>query len=168
MEDVLKKSEVASLIDYMYWVNWRLLDCVGQVEPQVFTAESAVTTRSLRATLVHELDVEWSWRLNLQGRATGAESELDPESFGDVASLAERWRSDEAEMRAWLRELTDDQLAEAVHSSQTEEQRPLWMFFIHILTHASQQHADVATLLAFAGRSPGDYGYLDYLWSLDK
>lgn len=60
------------LIDYMYWVNGRLLDAAEPLAPAELAAPTAVTTRDLRATFVHELDVEWSWRLNLQGQLTQA------------------------------------------------------------------------------------------------
>lgn len=92
--------DVAVLFDYMYWVNRRLLDAAGQLSPEDFLASTTVTTRNLRATLVHELDVEWSWRQNLRGRVGEDDAELDPERYPDVESLAEHWGRDEAEMRS--------------------------------------------------------------------
>ena len=35
---------------------------------------------------------------------------------------------------------------------------------MHIVSHAAQQQADAATLLTLAGRSPGEIGYLEYLY----
>jgi uncharacterized damage-inducible protein DinB len=64
----MRKADVQQLIDYMYWVNGRLLDTAEGLTANEQTAPTDVTTRDLRATLVHELDVEWSWRLNLRNR----------------------------------------------------------------------------------------------------
>ena len=98
----MNKADIQHLIDYMYWVNHRLLDAAEQLSTDELIASTTITMRNLRATLVHELDVEWSWRLNLQGRLTDAEEDLRPEDFPDVAAIRERWTRDEAEMRAWL------------------------------------------------------------------
>lgn len=159
----MQRSDVDTLFDYMYWVNTKLLGAAEDLSPERFTAPSTATTRDLRATLVHELDVEWSWRLNLQNRLAGDEAELDPVDFLDVASLRERWEQDETEMRAWLGTLTDGDLAAEVASTFTRDRRPLWLFLVHILTHAAQQQADAATLLTAAGHSPGDIGFIAYL-----
>lgn len=120
-------------------------------------------TRDLRGTLVHELDVEWSWRLNLQGRLSDDEADLSPDDYPDVAAIREHWSRDEADMRAWLEELSDELLAADVVSGLTDSRRPLWQYLVHIVTHAAQQQADAATLLSLAGRSPGELGFLEYL-----
>ena len=149
------------LIDYMYWVNGRLLDSAAPLTPAELAAPTAVTTRDLRATLVHELDVEWSWRLNLQGQLTEATEELRPEDYPDVAAIRDHWRRDEAEMRSWLDPMTDQDIAAPTRSELSRDNRPLWQYLLHIVFHAAQQQADAATLLTLAGRSPGDLGYLE-------
>ena len=83
----------------------------------MWQADEHVTTRGLRATLVHELDVEWSWRLNLQGALTDAEQDLNPEDYRDVAAIRAHWQRDEAEMRAWLEPMTDDDITIAIGDS---------------------------------------------------
>ncbi len=159
----MRTSDVHSLFDYMYWVSGRILDAVEGLTVAEWTAPATVTTRDLRATLVHELDVEWSWRLNLQGGLSDDEADLRPEDYPDVASIREHWRRDEADMRAWLDALTDDELAAHVQSGLTSDSRPLWQYLVHIVMHAAQQQADAATLLGMAGRSPGELGYLEFL-----
>jgi len=163
----VRQSDVFILMDYMYWVNRKLLDAAEGLNPEQFTAPSTATTRDLRATLVHELDVEWSWRLNLQGRLDEEDAELDAGEFPDVASLRERWQRDEAEMHAWIDPLTDRSLAAKVVSTFTRDRRPLWQYLVHILTHAAQQQADAATLLTAAGHSPGEIGFIAYLHAKD-
>lgn len=157
----MKRVDVEHLLDYMYWVNYRLLDAAERLSPEQLSRPTDVTTRDLRATLVHELDVEWSWRLNLQGKLTDAEEELQPGDYPDVAAIREHWRRDEAEMRAWLGGLTDDDISKAVHSDLSKNDRPLWQYLLHVVFHAAQQQADAATLLTLAGESPDDIGYLE-------
>lgn len=159
----MRKTDIVTMFDYMYWVNHRLLDAAEQLGADGFRAPSSVTTRDLRATLVHELDVEWSWRLNLQGRLSDDEEDLKPEDYPDAGSLRKHWRRDEAEMRAWLDTLSDEPLAADVSSGLTDDKRPLWHYLMHIVVHAAQQQADAATLLTLAGHSPGDLGFSQYL-----
>lgn len=156
-------SDIVTLFGFMYWTNGKLLDAADHLTPEQFTALSTATTRDLRATLVHELDVEWSWRLNLQNWIDDDDAELNAGDFPDVASLRERWERDEREMRAWLGTLTDQHLAAEVASTFTRDRRPLWQYLVHILTHAAQQQADAATLLTAAGHSPGEIGFIAYL-----
>jgi uncharacterized damage-inducible protein DinB len=165
----MRKPDIQTLVDYMYWINHRLLAAASDIGVEAFVRPTAVTTRDLRGTLVHELDVEWSWRFNLQGRPPeefGPDAELGPGDYADVSALRDHWVRDEAEMRAWLDSLTDRDLERTVASVLTRDQRPLWQYVVHIVTHAAQQQADAATLLSLAGRSPGELGYLEYLRSL--
>lgn len=159
----MRKADLLTLFDYMYWATQRILDAAEQLSVDEFEASSSVTTRDLRVTLVHELDVEWSWRLNLQGRLSDDEADLSPDDYPDVAAIREHWSRDEADMRAWLEELSDELLATDVVSGLTANRRPLWQYLVHIVTHAAQQQADAATLLSLAGRSPGELGFLEYL-----
>ena len=159
----MQTADVQSLFDYMYWVNRRLLDAAGRVSAADFVKTDAATTRDLRSTLVHELDVEWSWRLRLQGRSDEDEAELRPEDYPGVAALRAHWERDEAEMRAWLASLSVEDLARIVTPEPMKHPFPLWQYLTHILMHAAQQQADAATLLSLAGQSPGEMGYLEFL-----
>ncbi len=167
----MRRDEVRSLVGYMYWANHRLLDAARGLSDTEFASTSGTTTRDLRATLVHELDVEWSWRLRLQGRPIeeyGPDVELQPADYPSLDPLLERWRADESDMLAWLDGLTDDALMGPVASLPTRHRRPLWQFILHIVIHACQQQADIATLLSAIGRSPGELGYLEYLGSAER
>jgi len=162
----VRKVDIDALVDYLYWVSHRLLDAAAPLTADQFTKVSSVTIRDLRSTLVHELDVEWSWRLNLQGRPEeefDSDKELRPEDYPDVQQLRDHWARDEAEMRAWLASLTDDDMEALVPSVLTGDERPLWQYLLHIVTHGQQQQADAATLLTVAGRSPGELSFLEYL-----
>ena len=162
----MERTHLAALIDYMYWVNHRLLDAADALGPDGFATATGDTTRDLRATLVHELDVEWSWRLALENRPSeewGEDAELRAEDFADVGALRTHWRDDEAEMRAWFASLSDADLAAEVKPGLSSTARPLWQFVMHIIVHATQQQADAATLLTAAGSSPDDLGYLEFL-----
>lgn len=160
----MNKAGVIALYDFTYWANRHLLEVAAQLTPEQWVAPSDITERSLRATLVHTLDVEWSWRLRLQKRPKeewGSDVELKPEDYPTVASLAVRWARDEAEMRSWLASLDDATLASDWDISD-KRLFPLWTYLVHIVTHSQQQRSDAAILLTRAGHSPGNIEFLDY------
>lgn len=167
----MRRAEMEMLFGHLYWAAHRLLDEAAALPPERFVEQTNVTTRDLRATLVHELDVERSWRLNLQGRPEeefASDKELEPESYSDVAALREHWARDEREMLGWLASLDDDALELPVSSRLSGDRRPLWQYLVHILTHGSLQFADAATLLTLAGRSPGELDFGAYLQTLPE
>jgi uncharacterized damage-inducible protein DinB len=171
MPEPVSLQIIRALFDRMEWVNHRLLEGAGRLPPEEWQASSAFTTRDLRGTLVHELDVEWSWRLRLTGdpaEVWGSGRELQPEDYPTVPLLAARWARDEAELRAWLGSLTEADLAAPPATSTGAEARPLWQYLLHVITHSAQQQADAATLLTLTGRSPADIDFLDYVVDVES
>jgi uncharacterized damage-inducible protein DinB len=155
------KQDLIQLFEYMYWCTHRLLEHAAQLSNEQFLACGGATARNLRATLVHELDVEWSWRLRLSDQEDGGE--LVPDDFPDLAAIAARWAAEERAMRSWLMSLRDDDLEREIGPATLGKQYRLGDYLMHVLLHARQQHADVATLLSMEGQSPGELEYLGYL-----
>jgi uncharacterized damage-inducible protein DinB len=159
----MQKADVDVLVDYLYWMRDRILTAAEKLEHAWFVSPETVTTRDLRATLVHELDVEWSWRERLRGASAeswDSTAELKPQDYPSLEAVAEHWRRDEAEMRSWIDGLTDADLTSPPPGA--EDQYPLWYYVMHLVSHATQQLSDAAVLLTRAGRSPGDIGFLEF------
>src|SRR5437762_13399295 len=107
----MRRRDLETLFDFSYWMRDRVLEHAAKLTPAEFRAPSGVTTRDLRRTLEHTLDVEWSWRARLQGQPEEVwKRDLSIKDFPTCVSLVEHWRRDEAEMRAWLASLDDERL----------------------------------------------------------
>jgi uncharacterized damage-inducible protein DinB len=156
----MRQSELATLFDYMYWANRRILAAAARLTVAQFTLPSVIAGRDLRATLVHTLDTECSWRLRLQGGEGESSKPLAVSDYRNVAALAEHWARDEAEMRAWVASLDDDVLARTPNDRRAHF--PLWYYLLHMVTHSQQHRSESAQLLTQLGRSPGDIDFLDY------
>lgn len=160
----MRTTDAVTLFDHLYWMRDRVLTAASRLEAEAFRSAETVTTRDLRATLVHELDVQWSWRERLKGAdwdEWGPDAELTASDYPDVASLGDHWRRDEADMRAWLASLTDDDLD--TPPVRDEDRQPLWHYVIHLVSHGIQQFSEAAVLLTRAGHSPGDIGFLEFI-----
>ena len=162
----MRTSEATTLFDHLYWTRDRVLDAAARLDAAQFSSTDTVTTRDLRATLVHELDVEWSWRERLKGAdwdAWGPDAELRAEDYATVDALREHWARDEADMRDWVASLTDADLD--APPMRKEDRLPLWMFAMHLVDHGIQQFSEAAVLLTRAGHSPGELGFLEFVAS---
>ncbi len=166
----MRVSEATTLFDYLYWMRDTVLRATAELEDDAFAAPDTVTNRDLRATLVHELDVQWSWRERLRGAdwaEWGEDAELRGGDYPTVAAVAEHWARDELETRAWLAGLTDDDL-DAPPVRDEDRGQPLWVFVMHLVSHGIQQFSEAAVLLTRAGHSPGDIGFLEFIQSRSR
>lgn len=160
----MRTSDAVTLFDHLYWMRDRVLTAASLLEADAFRSTETVTTRDLRATLVHELDVQWSWRERLKGadwEEWGPDAELKGSDYPDVTAIAEHWRRDEADMRAWLASLTNVDLD--APPARAEDRQPLWHYVMHLVSHGTQQFSEAAVLLTRAGQSPGEIGFLEFI-----
>jgi uncharacterized damage-inducible protein DinB len=158
----VRKTDVVALFDYNYWANRQVLVAADQASDEQFTAPTEVTWRTIRGTLVHTLDVERSWRGRLRGEPKESwDNELPEGDYPTARALAERWDQDEAEMRSWLDELDDAELASVVDLGP-KDRFPMWYFLLHIITHSAQQRRDAAILLTNSGHPPPELEFLEY------
>ena len=166
----MRPTDIAQLFDHLYWMRDRVL-VAADVPGVPLTADAHATIRDLRATLVHELDVEWSWRVRLASAdPTGFspdDEELEPDRFGTLVDIRTRWAEDEREMRAWLATL-DEAALEAPCRAERDAGHPFWVHLQHLYTHAIQQFSDCAVSLTLAGRSPGELDFLDFVRERDR
>jgi uncharacterized damage-inducible protein DinB len=155
----MRHEEVGEFIDYLFWMRDRILAAAAALTEGEFRSADAVATRNLRATLVHQLECEWAWRIRLSG-GSFPEGDLVPADYPTLDTLVDRWRREELELRTWFAGLSDRDLA----SKPSGDGNPLalWRYLVYVVNHGTQQFSDAAALLTRLGHSPGEIGYLAF------
>jgi uncharacterized damage-inducible protein DinB len=156
-------DDVLTQFAFLYWLRDGALTKAAELSRAEFLASATVAYRDLRSTLVHELDVQRSWRLRLQGAPREAwDVVLDAATYPDVAAIADPWRRDERETIEWLSGLTDDELGASVTVNGLEG-FALSRYLVHGVMHGVESFSAAAILLHRAGHSLGDVGFLDFI-----
>lgn len=157
----MTKNDLLESYTYHYWANNKLLNVVSQLTPEEFSKEVAGSYGSIRNTLVHVMSAEWGWLSRCGGRERG--NRLQPEDYPTPQSLIEKWRDVERYMRAFLKELTDEDINGIVAYQGAESQlrtMPLGELLNHCVVHAVHHRGQVAMMLRMLGYTPGNFDIL--------
>ena len=158
-------ADIQLMYEYNHWANNLILSKSALVTPEQFVAPTTHSFGSLRGTLVHTLDAEWSWRLALENGDWSAE-ELKPEDFPTVNSVQARWNVEAADWQAYLNRLTDADMTNifryTIPNGEVRE-RVLWHCLYHVVNHGMQHRSESAHMLTQYGQSPGNIDFTVFL-----
>ena len=155
----MRHDDVGELLEYLFWMHERILAAASGLTPSEFRSIDTVTTRSLRATLAHQVECEWAWRIRLsEGAFPGGD--VLPSDFPTIDALRVRWKQEERALSGWFEGLTDGDLA----ARPPGDGNPLarWRYVLYVVNHGTQQFTEAAVLLTRLGHSPGEIGYLEF------
>ncbi len=159
----MKVQDIITLYDYNQWAAKLILAMSAQLSAEQYLKPISYGRGSLCHILVHTLDTEWGWRMLYQyGKHT---PDMDAAAFPTVEALAERWREEEADMRAYLAGLRDEDLTQVVRYTVNDVVREwiLWHILMHVLNHGMQHRSEAAMILSGYGQSPGDLDFMRFL-----
>ena len=170
MTDGSRLLHIHTLYDYSAWANARILAAASPLTLEPLNAPGDGAYGSVRETLVHTMSAQRGWLARWRSPlpVVPPTGRLDPADFPDVAAIRARWDDIERATRAYLADLTGedlDRVVTYVSSSGQTWSYPLWQQLIHLVNHGTQHRSEVAALLTRYGRSPGD---LDLLVFVDE
>lgn len=162
----MDRETLLDLIHYNEWANGQILATIERLPPQQLTTPAALDHGTAWQTLLHLVDVEWSWRLIAQG-IPAPQMLWEVETFADLAQLKTYWQSEEATLRAYVQSLDTAALNAPIALGTTEDGAPKqakrWHILAHLLNHSTQHRTELARYLSACGHSPGDLDLLDLL-----
>ena len=150
----MNKSEISSLIAYNFWADEQILSACEKITTDEFTQKIVPNPGwdSLRGILVHLLDAELGWRLNLESQ--DASEILEEADFSTVSELRNRW---EVECTAWMK--FQDGLSEEILNASREDTLKVWQVIVHVVNHGTQHHSEAAAILTGYDQSPGELDF---------
>ena len=146
---------IRSLLDYHYWARDRLLAAVEPVTDEQRTRDMGSSFRSIHDTLVHLVAAEWAWYSRWNGVSPTSLSQAG--AFPDFATIRERWRALEPQVRAYVEAAGSgglDRVYEFKSLAGVEGRAPLYQMVQHVVNHASYHRGQVTTLLRQVGAAP--------------
>jgi uncharacterized damage-inducible protein DinB len=150
---MLRKDDLARLIDYNIWANHRLLRAAATLSVDDFKRDTLRASHGgVRGTFVHIMGAEWLWLERWKG--VSPPRLLDEGEFADVVALRDRWTVIEDHREDWFRGQTDQTLAADVDYRSLDGapwKAPLWQLMQHVLNHSTYHRGQVTLLLRSVG-----------------
>lgn len=161
-----EKALFLKLLDYNEQATGRILDEAAKLTSEQFRAPTGQSHGSLQMLLIHALRTEWVWR---RLSSVGHRSEMPPfteERYPDVGALREAWTDENAQMRAYLESLSEEQLdAARPVTDRHGNVMPMipWQMLVQRFMHSMQHRTEAAAILTGYGHSPGDLDFIFFI-----
>ena len=158
----MRVEDLERLYAHSYWANRKLLGAISQMPPEQFTQTVAGSYESIRNTLVHVMSAEWGWLDRCGGPPRGPK--LKSDDYPTLESLVTTWAKVEADMRAFLAGLEDEDLDRIIEFSLggPTHRVSLGNLLQHGAVHAVHHRGQVAMLVRMLGSVPGNFDLVLY------
>ena len=153
-----------TLYDWRYWARDRVLTAAGDLTEEDYARPNGFTYGNVRGILTHTLGSEILWCARVLGEMP--RGLLTQEELPTVTALRALWEEEERKMRAFLAQLTDQDVEKSVSfrgRDGNERVYPVWQLLTLVFHHTVQHRSEAAEALTAIGRSPGDMDFLVYL-----
>lgn len=162
----MNRTDLIDLFNYNAWANARILAGAERLSTDQLAAPANLDHGSAFQTLLHMLDVEWSWRLMAQ-RIPATTVLWELEALSDLVLIRDYWRGEQTQMLTYVQNV-DEQTLNALVEYGTPQGWPsqsakLWQILAHVVNHGTQHRTELARYLTDCGHSPGDLSLLGFL-----
>lgn len=161
-------EQVRTLYRYNEWANARVLEAASRVGDDELTRQRATSIGSIAGSLEHIVGAQEKWL----GRLVGDDPSPNPwvwPAVDAIGSLRLRYHASHERLRAYMRNLTEDELARVIDiewQGDTYTYR-VWQILLHLANHGTQHRSEVGIALLACGASPGDLDIDDFYFSGD-
>lgn len=162
----MNSSHFQSLIDYNYWAHRQVWTFVEKLSEDQYCRPCDYSVGSIHDQLVHTYGAEKLWLERCQEIETLPFAQSD--EFPDRASLRVAWDSLERQWRAFVSELDDARLDQAITyvsiNGQRQRNTLLWQALMQTINHATDHRAQTLSLIHQVGGETGAQDFIFYSW----
>lgn len=158
-------ADLELLFEYNRWANSRVLQHALRLTAKQLNAPRKLSHGSAFQSLLHLVDVEWSWRQACQVGLFPTEI-LSKTQLPDLKALRRFWVDEMGQMAAFVRSLSDDQVNAPVRYSWARarpREKTVWHILNHIVNHGTHHRAELGWYLAQCGHAPGDLDFIIFV-----
>ncbi len=159
----MTKDHIQLLFGYHYWALNHLVNSLLRLPPeQVVIASPHFYHGTAFQTVLHILDVDWSWLQMCKGNPQ-TKYLWEVETLPDLKAAHEFLAHEEMRMMDYLRELCDIELTAKIELGTAKHQEEQWCILLHIINHGTEHRTEIGHYLTECGNSPGELGFMYYL-----
>jgi uncharacterized damage-inducible protein DinB len=151
------------LARYNSWMNDKLYGLAARMNDEERKRDRGAFFKSIHGTFNHLLVADRVWLARFRDEAgpdgfmgPGIHS-LDQELFTDFDQLRHERALTDAELAAWVAEVTEERLMGplAYKKRGQRQEHPLWWAVAHVFNHQTHHRGQITTLLTQSGIDPG-------------
>jgi uncharacterized damage-inducible protein DinB len=154
-------NEFLELFAYNAWANRKIFDAAAALPEDLYTRDLKSSHGGIHGTLAHIVWAEQLWLHRWLSRPNPAVAQ--GKDLRDLGAVRARWEEVEAERRAFLEGLREEQLDETrvvKPSTGGEYVHTLAQMIRHTVDHSTYHRGQVVTLLRQVGAVPPNTGLI--------
>jgi uncharacterized damage-inducible protein DinB len=158
----LNSNAFRHFYNYHFAMNRFLWDeYIASLSNEQFNQASSYSHGSVRSQILHLIDVDALWFMEVQGEEP--HDLPDPDSLTGRAAIRHYWDSVEQNMRVYLDHLSDDQLMEKPCPGE-DSNLYAWQVLLHVANHGTDHRAQILRLLNDLGVKTTSQDYIFYTY----
>ena len=159
----MNKNELNLLFDYHYWALNHLLDHLKQLtKEQLTTPSQHLYHKSAFQTVLHLLDVDWSWIQICMG-LPGTDYLWEVEDLPDLEAVQAFVKREEPRVKNYIGGLNENDLSKKIGFGKPEQKLEQKLILLHIINHGTEHRTELGHFLSDCENSPGELGLVYYL-----
>jgi uncharacterized damage-inducible protein DinB len=144
-------------MDYHVRASDRVFEIAAQLSDEELRREGTFDHGTAFQTILHLVDVDYSWRELCMGNDVGDAYVWDITPFPDLASVRAFWAEERERLLRYVGSIDEEGLDEPVtFGGSTPASAPIWQVLAHVVNHGTQHRSELARYLTVCGHSPGD------------
>ncbi|MCI0336473.1 MAG: DinB family protein [Acidobacteria bacterium] len=157
-------NDIQKLFNYTEWANHLVLEAVEGLTEEQQKHDFKISHGSLHGTLVHMAGAEWIWLERWRG--TSHSNIWTAHDFADIPAIRGRWQQIEAERRALLEGLSEEDIHRELSYRNLKGEPftlPLAEQMQHVINHATLHRGQAVGMIRQLGERPPAVDLLYYL-----
>jgi uncharacterized damage-inducible protein DinB len=153
----MKADYFRQLYDYHFRANRKLWDGpITALSDEQFKQKLDYSTGSIHNQVVHLINTDNRWFAGLRGLEDPGS--INPVHLPSREKIRQKWDQVEADMRAYLDALQDDDLA-----GSFQDQFEIWQVLFHVQNHGTDHRAQMLAMLHHLGAPTFPQDFVFYL-----